>query len=174
MIKQFVASDYCLKQCRCCCRFSQQESVWSPCLLDEEIEELSKHNIPPSVITQNKKIRLAPFPKENNADLPAHIGPIYVCPFLNTQNNKCEIYIIRPLECQLYPFLINKRDKKVFLSVDLGCPYIKENLETKRFKEYAQYLFDLLNNSGNLGLIRNNPQIIQAYEDARDLFELNI
>ena len=174
MIKQFVPSDYCLNKCRMCCRFSQQESVWSPCLLDKEIEELPKHNIPASVITPGKKIRLAPFPEKNNSNLPAHIGPIFVCPFLNTQNNKCEIYVLRPFECQLYPFLINKKDKKVFLSVDLGCPYAKENINSAGFQEYTQRLFELLNKADYLGAIRKNPQIIQAYEDALDLRELNI
>ena len=173
MIKQLVPGEYCLNKCRMCCRFSQQDSVWSPCLLDEEIEELSKHNIPPAAITQDKKIRLVPFPEKNN-NLPAHVGPIFICPFLNMQNNKCEIYFVRPLECQLYPFLINKRDKKVFLSVDLGCPYVKENIETTEFKEYTRYLFDLLNSLKFLAMIRSNPQIIQAYEDAKDLIELNI
>jgi len=174
MIKQFVPSDYCLNKCRMCCRFSQQESVWSPCLLDEEIEELPKHNIHPSVISPSKKIRLAPFPEKTDTNLPSHIGPIFVCPFLNVQNNKCEIYVLRPFECQLYPFLINKRDKKVFLSVDLGCPYIKENMQSLEVKDYTQRLFEFLNQAAHLDSIRKNPQIIQAYEDALDLKELNI
>jgi Fe-S-cluster containining protein len=174
MIKQFVPSEFCLNKCRCCCRFSQQESIWSPCLLDEEINELSKHNIPASVISQNKKIRLVPFPEKNREELPAHVGPLFVCPFLNMQDNKCQIYKSRPFECQLYPFLINKRDKKIFLSADLGCPYIDENVQTKGFKEYTDYLFGLLNDPGYLDTLKKNPQIIQSYEDALDLLELKL
>lgn len=174
MIKQFVPSEFCLEKCRCCCRFSQQDSVWSPCLLDEEIEALSKLNIPPSVISQSKKIRLVPFPKEKIEELPAHVGPLFICPFLDMKNSKCNIYESRPLECRLYPFLINKREKRIFLSVDLGCPFIEENLQTKGFKEYTDYLFSLLNEPVYLNLLRNNPQIIQVYDDALDLLELKL
>jgi Fe-S-cluster containining protein len=173
MIKQFLESEYCLNKCRCCCRFSQLESVWSPCLLDAEIEQLLKHNMPPSVISQNKKIRLEPFPKQGPSEMPAHIGPIYICPFLNIQDSKCAIYAYRPFECQLYPFLINKRSDKVFLSVDLGCPFVKEKLDGAEFKNYALYLLELINQS-YLDVIKHNPQIIQAYEEAKDLFELEI
>jgi hypothetical protein len=173
-MKQFLESEFCLTKCRMCCRFSQKESVWSPSVLDEEIGELSKQKISPSSFTKDKKISLVPFPEKDAANIPAHVGPIFVCPFLNMQDSKCSIYAARPFECQIYPFLINRRQDKVFLSVDPGCLYVKGKLSTKEFKEYAQYLFDILSLPEGLSKIRKNPQIIQVYEDALDLFEIRI
>lgn len=171
MIKQFVRSEFCLNKCNYCCRFSQPDSIWSPSLLDEEIKEFLKNNICSSVISQSKKIKLIPFPKESNSNLTFRI---FICPFLNYQDSKCKIFSSRPFECQLYPFLINRRNKKIFLAVDLGCPFIKENLYSQEFKEYTQYLADFLNNPHQLNRLKDNPQIIQAYQEAKDLIELNL
>lgn len=160
MIKQLVPQEVCLK-CKRCCRFSSIDSVWTPCLLDEEIQDLlDKKDIPPALININRKIRPIPNPK----------GYGFICTFLNFLDNKCKIYEFRPFECQLYPFLINLRNKKVLLTVDLNCPYARENLQSKEFKEYTVYL----NNLRKLKLLKDNPQIIQAYEEVRDIIELKL
>lgn len=163
MIKQFIPEDYCLK-CNGCCRFSEQDSVWSPCLLEEDIQEMLDNSIPPAIISMDKKI--IPIPNKEA------LG--YICPFLVEAGNKCKIYSFRPFECQLYPFLINLRKKKVVLTVDLNCPFIKENLNSKEFKEYAEYLERFLNSPQQLELLKDNPQIIQAYEDVLDVVELDL
>lgn len=172
MIKPFVPGEFCLTQCRCCCKFSQQDSVWSPALLDEEIIEFQKNNIPGSVISQNKKINLVAFNTENNCNLPSYAGMIFICPFLNKQDDKCKIYSFRPFECQIYPFLINRRGSKLFLSVDMGCPFIKNNINGQEFKDYLQYLTVFLHSPNQRSILRNNPQIIQIYNEANDLFEI--
>lgn len=173
MIKQFVPSEFCLDECRCCCRFSQPKSIWSPSVLNEEIQLFLENNIPPLVISENKKIRLISFP-EDNPDLSSHIGNIFICPFLNPEDSRCKIYSFRPFECQLYPFLINRRQEKIFLAVDLGCAFIKKNLHGQEFKKYVRFLGEFLNNASELDRLRNNPQIIQTYEDALDLWELKV
>ncbi|MFH1440742.1 MAG: YkgJ family cysteine cluster protein, partial [Candidatus Omnitrophota bacterium] len=117
MIKQFVPSRVCLK-CRGCCRFIEADSVWQPSLLENEAEALSKNRTTADYITKDKRICLIP---SKNKD-------IFYCAFFDTSKNKCKIYLKRPLECQMYPFLINRRDNKIFLSVDLNCPFIKESL----------------------------------------------
>lgn len=174
MIEQFVEEAFCLNRCRLCCRFSQRESVWSPCLLDEEIAEFAKRHIPPSLISPHKKIRLLQFPKADTAGLPSHIGPIFICPFLDPEASACKIYFWRPFECKLYPFLVNRRQGKIFLAVDLGCPYIKDNLKTKRFEEYLQYLKMIFSQPILKDMLKSNPQIIQSYTEAQDLIELII
>jgi len=174
MIKQFVDSQYCLNKCRLCCKFSQQESVWSPALLDEEIAESQKNNIPPAVINKHKKLVLEPFPKHKDSSLPGHMDMIFVCPFLDTGSNKCKIYSFRPLECKIYPFLINKRDDKVFLSVDPGCPFIKERLSTLEFKEYVQNLTAFILDPAQTAVLKRNPQLFQVYDDALDLVEIKL
>lgn len=162
MIKQIVPQEVCLK-CRGCCRFAEADSVWLPCLLDEEMQDLiDRPDIPAVSVSANKRV----LPILNPA------GEGFLCPFLGGADNRCKIYSFRPFECQLYPFLINLRGKKAALTVDLNCPYIKENLKTDALQNYTEYLTAYLNSPPQLATLKDNPQIIQAYEEVLDLAEL--
>jgi len=163
MIKQFVPQEACLK-CQGCCRFKEIDSVWTPCLLEEEVQDLIDKKIPPAYINMQRKIRPVPNPQ----------GEGFICAFFEHVSNKCKIYGMRPFECQLYPFLINLRNKKVVLTVDLNCPYVNENMDKKEFKEYVSYLTAHLNSPAQMEILIDNPQILQAYEDVRDLIELEL
>lgn len=163
MIKQFILQDFCLN-CKGCCRFSRFNSSWAVSLFDEEIENLLKNNMPAAVISNNKKISLEPDTKDNN----------FICAFFNSQDNKCRIYAMRPFECQIYPFVINKKDNKVFLAIDPRCPYVCDKLDVQELKDYARYLYSFLSSKNNLNKLKNNPQVIQPYEEVVDLFELKI
>lgn len=164
MIKQFVPSEFCLK-CRSCCRFKEADSVWSPCLLDEEIQELlDKKNIPAASISIDRRLQVIDNPE----------GTDFICPFLACQENKCRIYDARPFECQIYPFLINLRKGRVLLTVDLNCPYIYEKINSQEVKDYIAYLSGYLNSPKQLRILKDNPQIIQAYEEVREVAEINL
>jgi len=149
MIKQIIPEEFCLN-CRLCCRFVEQDSVWVPCLLDDEKKKLKED-----------KIKLIFSKKEG----------VYFCSFLEPETNKCKIYKDRPFECQLYPFLINLKDKKLFLSLDLNCPYIKEKLNSSELQKYIIYLLNFLNTSKKN--ILNNPQILNTYKDVLDISPLD-
>lgn len=168
MIEQFVPQEACLG-CHGCCRFSQEDSAWTPCLLDEEMQNLldREKELPSVFISSDKRIKAKPNPQG-----PAESA--FICPFLDIRDNKCKIYAIRPFECQLYPFLLDLRIKKVILTVDLKCPYIKEKIATKELKEYTDYLAAFLNSPKQLKTLKDNPQIIQAYQEVMDIVELNI
>ncbi|MDD2751746.1 MAG: YkgJ family cysteine cluster protein [Candidatus Omnitrophica bacterium] len=164
MIKQFVPQEVCLK-CQGCCRFLEENSPWSPCLLDEEAQALlDKKDLPACTISLDKRIHPVANPR----------GEGFICPFLNIAQNQCRIYTERPFECQLYPFLINLRDKKVLLTVDLNCPYIKENLKSKEFQGYCNYLITFLNSPEEKKILRQNPQLLAAYEEVSEIIELKI
>ncbi|MCX5694671.1 MAG: YkgJ family cysteine cluster protein [Candidatus Omnitrophica bacterium] len=164
MIKQFVPQEFCIK-CQGCCRFKEENSVWSPCLLDEEVQEfLDKPGIPAASITIDRRIQ----PIANPA------GADFICPFLGTSDNKCKVYNIRPFECQLYPFLINLRKSKVLLTVDLNCPYVYQAINSQEAKDYIVYLTNYLNSSPLRLMLKDNPQIIQAYEEVREVAELSL
>jgi len=173
MIKQAIPKDYCLS-CVGCCRFSEQDSVWLPCLLNEEIQELLKKNFPPSLISQEKKVCNIPYhPEQDNFTPPLHARAGFICSFFRPKDNKCKIYAFRPFECRLYPFLINRKGDKVFLALVLRCPFVKENLESQKFKEYIRYLTTFFNSPARIKILKNNPQIIQKYEDVLNLAELH-
>lgn len=85
------------------------------------------------------------FKESDSVWLPLGIEPVedkdyFVCPNLDIEKNLCKIYTQRPFDCQLYPFLLNRKKDKVFLSMHLNCPYIRENLKKESFKEYINYL----------------------------------
>ncbi len=163
MIRQFVPTEVCLA-CQGCCRFKEAISVWSPCLLDEEIQGLlERKDIPAAALSVERRI----MPVVNLE------GEGFVCPFLKVATNHCQIYALRPFECQLYPFLLNLRKGKVLLTVDLNCPYLYEKINTPEAKDYIAYLSDYLNSARQIQMLKNNPQIIQAYEEVREVAELN-
>lgn len=161
-IKQIIPEGFCLK-CDGCCRFSHPDTVWSPFLLKEEIDNFLKQGLAPSLITTSKNIRVVSFDK----------GNIFICALLDPQENKCKIYSFRPFDCQLYPFLINRDGGKIFLAADLRCLFVKENLEKDEFKKHAQYLRGLLNSPDLLNIKKDNPQIAQEYAEVINLFELD-
>ena len=161
MIKQFVPSQVCLK-CQGCCRFKEMHSVWAPCLLDEDIQNLLDRDIPPSTLSIDK--RILPIPVEGSET--------YLCPFLSPDDNKCKVYEIRPFECQLYPFLLSVRNKKINLTIDLNCPYASGMVNKKEFKDCVEYLTAYLNSPAQVELLKENPHILQAYEDVLDVVEL--
>jgi Fe-S-cluster containining protein len=163
VIKQVVPQEVCLK-CRGCCRFKSLNSAWSPCLLEEEVQDLLDKQIPSASISANKKLLLVPDPGQEG----------FICPFLDARENKCKIYGFRPFECQLYPFLIDLREKKVILTLDLNCPYVNKHLKDDEFKKYTQNLAAFLNSPAQLKILKDNPQIIQAYEEVLDIIELEL
>jgi len=162
VIKQFVPQEVCLK-CQGCCRFREQDSVWSPCLLDEDIQNLLDRKIPPATLSLDKKIVPVPNPQ----------GEGYLCAFLEAPANKCLVYDIRPFECRLYPFLLSLRNRKIYLTVDLNCPFAKDKINSQEFKDYVKYLSDFLNAPAQLELLKENPHLLAAYEDVLDVIELN-
>ena len=180
MIKQFVPQQACLA-CQGCCRFAQEDSSWVPALLNEEIEHFLNQGFTAAIINPHKKLKIVPFPKQK----------VYLCPLFNYEENKCKVYDSRPLECQLYPFLICAKEdsggpeantvdagrgrmRKIYLAADSNCPFLKEKNKTKEFKEYTQYLVSLLQNPPYAGLLKNNPHIMQSYTEISEIQELSL
>ncbi len=133
--------------------------------MDEEIQDLlDKEGIPAVSIAADRRIQPVPIPGTEG----------FVCPLLNRVDNKCKIYSRHPFECQLYPFLINLRKDKVLLTVDLNCPYAASKIDSPEARDYIIYLSNFLNSPEQLKMFRDNPQIIQAYEEVREVAELNL
>ena len=56
--------------------------------------------------------------------------------------------------------------------MDLNCPYIREKTKSKEFNEYVEYLAAYLNSPAQIKALKDNPHILQAYEDVLELIEL--
>jgi hypothetical protein len=142
-MKQFVQQQNCL-QCRICCRFSHRDDIWQPHLLKEE-KKLS--------------LKILRHPQ----------GEGFVCSHLDLENNRCRIYSRRPFECQFYPFLLNKQQQRVFISLDLSCPFVSDKTQNREFKEYLLYLVDLLKEPAFLAKLRTNFEIFSSYKTSNIL-----
>lgn len=149
-LKQVIPQEFCLK-CRGCCRFSRQDSVWQPHLLEEE-----KAGVGEILILEN--------PDKKN----------FICDRLSPAENKCNIYASRPFECQLYPFLFNRKFNRIFLALDLNCTFVRENNKNVKFEEYTRSLIELIQGRDYLDILKKNPALAQEYEGVMDLIELKV
>ncbi len=152
-IKQIIPEGFCLK-CRYCCRFAEKDSAWFPRLLKEES----------SLLEKVKSFRPVKNSKDRN----------FLCPLLNLNDNKCSIYDTRPFECSLYPFLLNRDTamKKIFVALDLNCPFACQNFTQGVFRKYADDLIAELKKPESISIIRANSPVIQSYKDVMNLKEL--
>ena len=191
-LNQFVPSEVCL-QCDGCCRFKEENSAWQPKMGQEEIKKLinlrhseersdeESHQVEILRFAQNdRNISLADlissketFSKDGVIKTVSCHGE-HLCSFFNPQDHACRIYSGRPFECRLYPFLINLRKGRVLLTVDLNCPYVYEKINSQEAKDYIAYLTNYLNSPKQLKMLKSNPQIIQAYEEVREVAEINL
>jgi uncharacterized protein len=163
MIEQFVDSKTCLR-CQGCCRFKEIDSAWGPAFLKEETASAKAHHLLLEAIGKNNKLKLKKAAGQE----------CFVCHFLDLKDNSCGIYAFRPFECQLYPFLINLDQGRIYLSVDPGCPFVQEHLDSALLKTHASRLFEFLDTKECRAMLKNNPQIIQAYGNLLNLFELKL
>ncbi len=163
MIRQLVPEEVCL-ECKGCCRFHEADSVWVPGVLAEDVQLFLKNKIPPFFILANKKLRLTWDKKQQ----------CFLCGFFDAPANRCNVYAVRPFECQLYPFVINRRSKKAYLALDTQCPYAAQHEKSALFKEYLRYLSDFFQTPQVIALLKANPHVIQEYPDAVDLLEIKL
>ncbi|MDP2938654.1 MAG: YkgJ family cysteine cluster protein [Candidatus Omnitrophota bacterium] len=162
-LKQFIPKECCLK-CDGCCRFIDKKSQWVPRIAKSEILKILKSGFPQHLFSKLNK-------NDNQLNLVNYKG-INICAFLFPQTNRCKIYNNRPFDCQLYPFILMRNREKIFLSVHLACPFVKENLEKREFKNYLTYLKEFLNKKGISSFIRKNIFLAQDYDNFQDEIKL--
>lgn len=157
-LKQFVPSQTCLA-CDVCCRFVDENSIWAPVLTDVE-----KAGLPQNLVSPENKLKLKPL-KDVLCPQDDKYLTGFACTFFEPKKNSCKIYLKRPWECQLYPFLLVKNNKKVSLGLDIKCPFAKERQNSYEFKEFIRYLVIFFKKNDIKNIIKNNPQIIGNYKD---------
>jgi hypothetical protein len=52
------------------------------------------------------------------------------CGFLDAPSHHCRVYVNRPFECQLYPFVMSREDGRVKVYAHLGCPFLAEHKDS--------------------------------------------
>ncbi len=101
-------------------------------------------------------------------------GDNFICKYLELPGNKCKIYPARPLECQFYPFLFNRKNGKFFLALDINCAYVSRYKDNENFNHYIQSLSVIVQTPELGDILRKNPQLFQDYPGVLDIVELKI
>jgi len=136
-LNQFVTNEFCLK-CRECCRFF--DVSWLPHLLDDDKKAIGKDTI--DLIQEDGSLK---------------------CQFLELESYKCGIYHKRPFECKLYPFLVVKNGDNLDLTAHLGCPYIRDNMASKKFEDYCIYLRGKFSDKSIVAYLRTQKEKFHSY-----------
>lgn len=171
LLPQFVPQKVCLS-CSGCCRFKEEKSPWRPRFALNEEKGLREH-----------KASLADriFSKETmdagRSIKTIRCDPVFKCSFLNSEDNTCRIYAHRPFECELYPFILRRKGKKVVVCVHLLCPFIDEKLATHEFDSHVKKLEAFFGRQEVIDFIKNSPELVGDYAEYEDelkfLFKLN-
>ena len=146
--KQVIPSRTCLS-CKFCCRFSKPDTAWQPHLASDEISILTKRGFKNKIFKQTVKLD--------------KLGKIFCCSFFYPQGNSCKVYRLRPFECRLYPFVLVAGKNRISLAVHLACPFILENINTRKFKKHVEYLKRYFARKSCREFIKANPVIAQNY-----------
>ncbi|HAJ56399.1 MAG TPA: hypothetical protein DCL35_01370 [Candidatus Omnitrophica bacterium] len=158
-LKQLILGDACLDCRGCCCHYEQEDTIWSPFFMREEMYELADNNIVLPSVFSGIGLHCGETARPH---LVKHEG-IFLCPCFDIKENKCKIYLHRPFECQLYPFLLAQKDDTVYLAVAENCPYMQQPGRKELIEEHIRYLMDMLSSEYFLRLAKNNPGIVQDY-----------
>ena len=116
-VPQVVPSKVCLS-CDVCCRFPERDSFLRPYFTQAEIERAIKQGINSAYFlnAQGSQVEVVPNPS----------GEGYLCPAFDHETSHCRIYEVRPIDCQLYPFMLmwDEQHETVLLGWDTKCPYV--------------------------------------------------
>lgn len=150
-LKQFVPSDICLK-CDGCCRYKDANSIWRPKLGRQDIQKLEILKTDSQSLCSDG--RLATFPSK---------GGNHICRFLHVQDNTCRVYVKRPFECLLYPFILSKTKDVIGVYAHLSCPFVGGHQHQAAFDDYAVYLKDLLKQDPMREFLASNRDMFHDY-----------
>jgi Fe-S-cluster containining protein len=158
MLDSLIPSEVCLS-CRGCCRFAERGSVWSPLFLYEEIEKLVADDLVPACLFSHSGASLKKASRIDGVEIDDQL----YCSCLDTRSNACKIYSHRPLDCRLYPFLLLKKDGKVFLALDVKCPFAADPRQAPTLSSWQNEVMRFVSTPEFKKTVRRNPEILQAY-----------
>lgn len=158
-LKQLILENSCFACQGGCCSYDRKDTIWAPFFMREEIAGLVDNNIVPSSVFSGTGLYNGEVAR---ADLVKYDG-VFLCPCFDIQKGKCKIYPYRPLDCQLYPFLLAQKENTAYLAAAENCPYIQKPGWSEPVEEYIRYLAGVFSSDSFLQLAKNNPGIVQDY-----------
>lgn len=153
-IQPLVPQEWCLR-CRRCCRFADPEDAQTPAFSVEEVRRASAAG------ASSEWFRLSPQPPSHEIRVVPHPCGGAQCPALEPGRHQCRIYPSRPLDCQLYPFVVTRdaSQQRLLLAVDTKCPYVQQLGPGRALQEYGWYLTRLLESPAGQRILVENPAL---------------
>ena len=157
---QIIPSEVCFS-CDVCCRFLAADSPLAPIFTETEKEKVVADGADPTLF------RPQADGKSAQIQLKPHKRFLYLLVFFAPKTNRCTIYPIRPLDCQLYPFalMFSEDRNEVVLGVDTLCPFGEEHLETEAFQRHIREVIDYVESEAVTAQIAANWCLIGDYQD---------
>ncbi len=153
-LQPFVPQEWCLT-CRRCCRFADPQDAQTPAFSADEVGRAiasgaSVEWFQPSPQPPSRTVRLTPHPCGGAQ-----------CPALEPGRHHCRIYPARPLDCQLYPFVVTRdaAGQRLLLAADTKCPYIQQLGPGRAVRDYGAYLLRLLEAPAGQRVLADNPAL---------------
>ena len=157
-VPQFLPNGYCLS-CQGCCRFESSTTDWRPQIFLDEIyhwrdkdPEFSREIFTTKALDKGCRLRT-----EDG-------GTSFNCRYLDPATSVCHIYQNRPWECRIYPFLIRRKNGKVFLSVHGPCPYVRSTYGKDEYTEFVEKFKRYLTEPDVRRLLAANAEVFPTYE----------
>ena len=159
-LHQLVPSEWCL-QCRGCCRFPDPEDAQTPAFSPAEVQSaLAAGGTPdwfqPVTPAPSHSVRLVP-----HASCGTH------CPGLHLPTHQCTIYPVRPLDCQIYPYVVARdaSGERLLLGVDPKCPYVQQLGPSPAVRDVGLYLGRLLEAPEGQAMLGENPALAGRWRE---------
>ena len=156
---QIIPSEVCFS-CDVCCRFLEVDSPLAPIFTETEKARAVAEGTDPTLFRPQADGKSAQIQLKPHKDF-------YICPFFDPETSHCTIYLIRPLDCQLYPFAImfSEDRSEVVLGVDTLCPFGEEYLETEAFQRHIREVIDYVESETVTEQITTNWSLIGDYQE---------
>lgn len=173
---QIVPSQVCLS-CNVCCRFPDRHSAFRPYFTEFEIQQAVLGGIDASHFLNSAGSHVEAVPNP--------LGEGYVCPAFDPETSHCRIYEVRPLDCQLYPFLMmwDQDREGVYLGWDRKCPFLVDqstsvdknqlvratghqaNALSEVVQRFAQGMAARVESQEMIEILSANPQLVMDFQD---------
>ncbi|RMH09018.1 MAG: YkgJ family cysteine cluster protein [Nitrospirae bacterium] len=164
-VPQLVPSQTCLT-CEVCCRFPERNSPLRPYFRMQEIDRAIAHGLAPIHFSDHQGCHITVIPHPHAEG--------YICPAFDPLTQHCQIYEVRPLDCQLYPFLLmwDPDRTTVLLGWDRKCPFLLQTsphtvhpLSSSELAVYAHHLSTTLDGPETAAQLAQTPKLITCYQD---------
>lgn len=114
LLPSLPSSETCFS-CRGCCIFHDADSAWLPYFNEDEIGHAIVAGVDEASFPNRHGGRIVSVPHDDAVR----------CPALDPVTHACTIYNVRPLDCQLYPFILMwNAERKIVLALHEACPFV--------------------------------------------------